>query len=327
MKIAWLNGLKPITKSFGWGPLFLLPPPFTGQADNVKRKHERIMISYLFLVPGLLVYSVFVVFPGLQAFWISLYKWDGMGPSTYVGLGNFLKLTQDTLAQKAILNNVYLIIIPTVLILILALFFSEMIRSHVKGGSIFQIIYFFPNLLSMVIVGIIFLFFFSPNLGLLNSVFRAVGLDSLAKPWLGVPGLVMPAISSVIIWMAAGYYMVLLLAALKNIPLELYEAAMLDGANRFQQFWFVSIPMVWEVLRVIVTLLFLGAIQQFALVWVMTEGGPNGASEVLGTFMYKNAFRYFNIGYGNSVAVVMFVLVFIFSIISFRWMSIRSFEI
>jgi ABC-type sugar transport system permease subunit len=136
----------------------------------------------------------------------------------------------------------------------------------------------------------------------------------------------MPAISAVMVWMAAGYYMVLLLAAMKNIPQELYEAAMLDGASRFQQFWFVSIPMVWEVLRVLVTLLFLGAIQQFALVWVMTEGGPNGASEVLGTFMYKNAFRYFNIGYGNAAAVAMFLLVFVFSIFTFRWMSIRSFE-
>ena len=292
----------------------------------MKRKQERLLLIVLFLLPGLVVYSVFVVLPSLQAFWISLYKWDGMGPSTYVGLGNFLKLTRDALAQKAILNNIYLLIIPTILILILALFFAELIRSRVKGGGFFQIVYFFPNLLSMVIVGIIFLFFFSPNLGLLNGTLRAVGLDSLAKPWLGIPGLVMPSISSVIIWMAAGYYMVLLLAALKNIPQELYEAAMLDGANRFQQFWFVSIPMVWDVLRIIVTLLFLGAIQQFALVWVMTEGGPNGASEVLGTFMYKNAFRYFNIGYGNAVAVVMFVLVFVFSIISFRWMSIRSFE-
>jgi N-acetylglucosamine transport system permease protein len=290
------------------------------------RHQERTVFIILFLLPGLLTYTIFVILPGLQAFWISLYEWDGMGPSTYIGFGNFLKMFRDDLAQKAIINNVYLLVVPTLVVLVLALLFGELIRSGVKGGGFFQIVFFFPNLLSMVIVGIIWLFVFSPNLGLLNAILRGVGLVKLAKPWLGIPGLVVPAIGSVMVWMAAGYYMVLLLAAMKNIPLELYESAMLDGANRFQQFWFITVPMVWEVLRVLVTLLFLGAIQQFALVWVMTEGGPNGASEVLGTFMYKNAFRYFNIGYGNAVAVVMFILVFVFSIVSFRWMSRRSFE-
>ena len=239
---------------------------------------------------------------------------------------NFVKMASDDLAQKAIQNNVYFLIIPTIAILVLALLFGELIRGGVKGSGFFQAVFFFPNLLSMVIVGIVWVFIFSPNLGLLNATLRGVGLGNLAKPWLGIPGLVVPAIGSVMVWMAAGYYMVLLLAAMKGIPFELYESAMLDGANKFQQFWFITIPMVWEVLRVIVTLLFLGAIQQFALVWVMTEGGPNGASEVLGTFMYKNAFRYFNIGYGNAVAVAMFVAVFIFSMVAFRWMGSRSVE-
>lgn len=290
------------------------------------RRQERTMLIVLFLLPGLLVYTIFVVWPGLQAFWLSLYNWDGMSPATYVGLGNFLKLAKDTLAQKAILNNAFFLIVPTLITLVLALLFAELIRGGIKGSSFFQVVFFFPNLLSMVIVGIIWLFVFSPNLGLLNGVLRGVGLDSLAKPWLGVPGLVVPSIGFVMVWMAAGYYMVLLVAAMKNIPVELYEAAMLDGANWFQDFWFITIPMVWDVLRVTITLLFLGAIQQFALVWVMTEGGPNGASEVLATFMYKNAFRYFNIGYGSAAAVVMFILVFFFSLISFRWMSRRSIE-
>lgn len=290
------------------------------------RQQERAILITLFLLPGLLIYTLFVIWPGLQAFWISLYEWDGIGPSTYVGLGNFLKMAKDDLAQKAILNNIYFLIAPTIAILALAMLFGELIRGGIKGSGFFQVAFFFPNLLSMVIVGIVWLFIFSPNLGLLNAILRGVGLDELARPWLGIPRLVVPAIGSVMVWMAAGYYMVLLLAAMKNIPAELYESAMLDGANGFQQFWFITVPMVWEVLRVIVTLLFLGAIQQFALVWVMTEGGPNGASEVLGTFMYKNAFRYFNISYGNAVAVVMFILVFIFSIASFRWMRSRSIE-
>ncbi len=290
------------------------------------RKQERTLLTIVFLLPGLAVYLIFVIWPGLQAFWISLFEWDGMKSSKYVGLGNFVHMAKDQLALKAIYNNIYFLIVPTIVVLVLALFFAELIRGKIKGAGFFQVVYFFPNLLSMVIVGIIWLFIFSPNLGLLNNLLQAIGLGNLAKPWLGLPGLVMPAISSVMVWMAAGYYMVLLLAAMKNIPLELYESAMLDGANRFHLFWFITIPMVWEVLRVIITLLFLGAIQQFALVWVMTEGGPNGASEVMGTFMYKNAFRYFNIGYGNAVAVAMFILVFLFSLISFSWMSKRSIE-
>ena len=290
------------------------------------RKQERRLLVIIFLGPALAVYTVFVVLPGFQAFWISLFDWDGMGPSKYIALGNYLKLTRDSLALQAVTNNIYFLIVPTIIILVLALFFAELIRGHIKGGGFFQVVFFFPNLLSMVIVGVIWLFALSPNLGIVNGILRGIGLDKLANPWLGIPGLVVPAISGVMVWMAAGYYMVLLLSAMKNIPQELYEAAKLDGANRFQQFWFVSIPMVWEVLRTLVALLFLGAIQQFAMVWVMTEGGPNGASEVLGTFMYKNAFRYSQIGYGNAAAVVMFLLVFIFSIIAFRWMSIHTYE-
>lgn len=292
----------------------------------MNRRQARTWLITLFLAPGLLVYSLFVIVPTFQALWISLYEWDGISASTFVGLGNFLKMSGDRLAQKAIENNLFLLIVPTVVILGLALFFAELIRGHVKGSGFFQVVFFLPNLLSMVIVGIIWVFVFSPNMGILNATLRGAGLNNLAKPWLGIPGLVMPAIGFVMVWMAAGYYMVLLLAAVKNIPIELYEAAMLDGANRVQQFWNVTIPMIWEVLRIIVSLLFLGAVQQFALVWVMTEGGPNGASDVLGTFMYKNAFRYFNIGYGNAAAVVMFVIVLVFSMLSFRWMTSRSIE-
>jgi ABC-type sugar transport system permease subunit len=294
----------------------------------MSRRAERRLVIILFPLPAIFLYTLFVVYPGFQAFWVSLYKWRGMDPQldAFVGLGNFARFFSDELAQKALANNFYLLIIPTILTLALALLFAEVIRSGIKGGGFFQTVFFFPNILSMVVVGIIWAFVYAPTFGLVNGFIRLIGLGKLAKPWLGVPSLVMPSISAVLVWMAAGYYMVLFISAMKNIPRELYESAKLDGATGWQQFWGITLPLIWDVLRIVVTLLFLGAIQQFALIWVMTEGGPNGASEVMATFMYKNAFRWQNVGYGNAVAVIMFLLVFVMSLISFRWMAREAVE-
>lgn len=294
----------------------------------ISQKDERKLLIALFLLPAILLYTLFVVYPGLQAFVISLYKWRGMDPQmdAFVGLANFVRFFSDEKAQQALRNNLYLLIIPNTLILVLALFFAELIRSGIKGDGFFQTVFFFPNILSMVVVGIIWGFIFAPSFGLLNGFLRLIHLERLARPWLGVPGLVLPSISVVLIWMATGYYMVLFVSAMKNIPKDLYESASIEGANGWQQFWHITLPLVWDVLRIVVTLLFLGAIQQFALIWVMTEGGPSGASEVMGTFMYKNAFRWQNVGYGNAVAVIMFLFVFVLSLISFRGMAREAVE-
>lgn len=294
----------------------------------MSRKTERNTMILVFLLPAVLLYTLFVVYPGLQAFVVSLYKWRGMDPQldAFVGLDNFVRFFGDGKAQQALWNNAYLLIVPTLGTLVLALFFAEVIRTGIRGGSFFQTVFFLPNILSMVVVGILWGFVFAPTFGLINAFLRLIRLDDLARPWLGLPGLVMPSISSVLVWMAAGYYMVLFVSAMKNIPKELYESAEMDGANGWQQFWGITLPLVWDVLRIVVTLLFLGAIQQFALIWVMTEGGPNGASEVMGTFMYKNAFRWQNVGYGNAVAVIMFVFVFVLSLASFRWMARETVE-
>jgi N-acetylglucosamine transport system permease protein len=292
-----------------------------------RRTEDRILIV-LFLAPAALLYTLFVVYPGLDAFFVSLFEWRGMDPQLgpFVGLHNFIHFFEDPNAQQAVWHNLYLLVVPTLLTLVLALLFAEMIRARIKGGAFFQTVFFFPNVLSMVVVGILWGFILAPTFGLVNGFLRLVNLGQLAQPWLGIPGLVMPSISAVLVWMAAGYYMVLLVSAMKNIPHELYELADLEGANGWQQFWGITLPLVWDVLRVVITLLILGAIQQFALIWVLTEGGPNGASEVMGTFVYKNAFRYQNIGYGNAAAVIMFLIVFALSIFVFRWMARETVE-
>ena len=285
----------------------------------MSRRQERRVLTVSFLLPAILLYTLFVLYPGYGAFRISLREWNGLSPELgkFVGLRNFTRMATDELVQKAVSNNIFLLLVPTVLIIVLALFFAEMINKGVRGASFFQIVFFFPNTLSMVIVGLIWLFVYCPTFGLLNGLLRAIGLGGLARPWLGVPGLVIPAIAAALVWMKAGYHMVLFLTAMKNIPKDLYECAELDGANAWQRFWNMTLPLIWDSVRVSMSLLVLTAIQQFALVWVMTEGGPSSASEVMGTFMYKSAFRWLEVGYGNAVAVVMFIFVFLLSLISF----------
>jgi len=294
----------------------------------MSRRQERRVLIASFLLPAILLYALVVLYPGYGAFRISLHEWNGLTPELgkFVGLNNFTRMANDQLAQTAISNNLFLLCVPTILILVLALFFAEVINKGVKGGGFFQTVFFFPNILSMVVVGIIWLFIYTPTFGLVNASLRAIGLKGLTRPWLGMPGLVMPAIAAVLVWMQSGYYMVLLLAAMKNIPKDLYECAELDGANAWQRFVSITLPLIWDSVRVVLTLLVLGAVQQFALIWVMTEGGPNSASEVMSTFMYKNAFRWLKVGYGNAVAVAMFIIVYALSLISFRLMRRETVE-
>ena len=295
----------------------------------MSRQTERRLLIITFIAPALLLYAIFALYPTFMAFRISLYRWDGMSPQLgpFVGIGNFVRVASDKSAQKAIVNNLFFLAVPAPIILILALFFAEVLNRGIKGAGFFQVVFFFPGMLSMVVVAVIWIFIYAPTFGLVNGVLRTIGLDQLARPWLGMSGLVAAFISVAWVWMRTGYNIVLLLAAMKNIPRELYEVAELEGANAWQRFREVTLPLISDTVRVTVTLLFLGAIQQFALVWVMTEGGPAGASEVMGTLMYKNAFSWSNIGYGSALAVVMFILVFGLSIGVFQVTRTESVEL
>ena len=248
--------------------------------------------------------------------YFSTFNWNGLGPAVkFVGLRNFQQILVDKLFIKALVNVLLLVVLSLGVQLPLALGLAVMVGRNLPGRGLFRTFFFLPYVLSEVNVAIMFLLLYNPNpeRGLLNAVVVLFG----AKPigWLSNPNLVLFSIFVAITWKFFGFHMLLYLAGLQNIPVELEEASRIDGANSFQNFWYITLPLLGSTIRTSVYLSVLGCLQEFVLVQVMTRGGPVNASEVLSTYMYRFGFIRFQLGYGSAVALYMFFFCLIFSLI------------
>ncbi len=273
----------------------------------------------VFLGPSVALYALFVLLPGLNAFRYSLTRWDGLGDAVWVGLSNFSKiLERSSDFIPALKHNAFLMFVPGVITLTLALFFAYVIHQGIRGGRIFRVAYFFPNVISSVAVALLWVLVYSTtDVGLLNNVL---------EHWLGRTEPIAFAESSrllwalvpMIVWSSTGFYLVLFLAAMENIPQSYYEAARLDGAGSWAQFWNVTMPLMWDVLTTGIIFLVINGLKIFDVIWVMENGRPTGATHTMATLMYSKVFEEYNIGYGTAVAVLLFVLVLLATLISFR---------
>ncbi len=288
------------------------------------RNKYRLIIP--FLIPSLLIYLTFVIYPYASAMYISLTRWRGLSqPPQFIGLANFQKMLQDEHFWNALGNNaVYLITLPTIT-LILALFFAFLLTQGVPLSKFYRISYFFPQLMSVVAIGVLWSFVYHPTIGILNSLLQAIGISN-PPIWLGNPKTVLGAVSGVAIWQAVGFYMVLFIAAMEAVPMSLYEAAMIDGANRWQLFWKITIPMIWETLMTAMIFIMIFATNMFAITQTMTQGGPSRSSEVLSTFLYDEAFLGSKFGYGTAIAVTLFFIVLAISLTVQRLMRRDTLE-
>ncbi|MGL4798697.1 MAG: carbohydrate ABC transporter permease [Cellulosilyticaceae bacterium] len=271
------------------------------------------------VIPALCLYALFVMYPTFNVFKTSLYQWSGLSPNkTFIGFDNFIRLFNDTKFWMALKNTVFLLVVCTAITMFLALFFAAALtQTKLKEKNFYRVLFFFPNVLSIVVIGVLFSNIYEPNTGILNSLLRGVGLDSLAQPWLGTGKTVLWAIAIAMIWQAVGYYMVMYMAGMDGISPELYEAADLDGAGKVTQFFKITIPMIWSIIRVTMVFFITSTLNMsFLFVNVMTDGGPNSQSEVLLTYMYKQAFTNSNFGYAMAIAVVIFIVAFTLAIIS-----------
>jgi len=288
------------------------------------RNKYRLIIP--FLIPSLLIYFTFVIYPYASAMYISLTRWRGLSqPPQFIGLANFQKMLQDEHFWNALGNNaVYLVVLPTFTIL-LALFFAFLLTQGVPLSKFYRISYFFPQLMSVVAIGVLWSFVYHPTIGILNSLLEAVGI---AEPpiWLGDPNTVLGAVSGVAIWQAVGFYMVLFIAAMEAVPMSIYEAAMIDGANRWKLFTKITIPMIWDTLTTALIFIMIFATNMFAITQTMTQGGPSRSSEVLSTFLYDEAFLGSKFGYGTAIAVTLFFIVLVISLVVQRVMRRDSLE-
>jgi len=283
------------------------------------------------ILPALALYAVFVLSPYAQAFYLALTDWTGVsGEVDFVGLDNFRRLVDDPLFRAALRNNaLMLLVVPAVTIglgLLLAALVSFGGRgaatgpSAVRGGELYRVAYFLPQVLALPIVAVLWQFVYNPTDGLLNGFLRGVGLDALARSWLGDPAVAPWAVMAVLIWSSVGFYMVLFGAAMESIPREVLEAAVLDGAGRLAVLWRVVVPLLWDNVQVAFVYLGVLALDGFAVVQIMTvgPGGPDGATEVMGLGLYRNAFTYGRFGYAAAMGVALFLLTLAVAVVALR---------
>lgn len=282
---------------------------------------QKLLFLLVFLVPPLAIYMIFYIWPFLYAFYISLFSWSGYSREmAFCGLENFKRAFADPVVWKGLGNNLFFLVWSTLVIFLLSLFFAVCItRLKIKHPGFFRVVYFFPNTLSIIVVGVLWMFIYNPSFGLLNGLLNFAGLSHWIQDWLGDKNMVMGSLVAPQAWMYIGLYMVLFISAIQNIPEEYYESATLDGAGQWKQFFSITMPLIWGTLRTALVYFVVNAFARtFALVYVVTEGGPNRASELMTTYLYEQAFQNGKFGYGAAIGVILFAIVSVISLTIYK---------
>ena len=273
--------------------------------------------AYLFLLPNLLLFSIFTVYPVFASFFYSLNKWTLHSPMQFLGLANYRALIDDPIFLKVLGNTLYYTagIIPfqTALGLLIALGLNQRIR-FMTG---YRALYFVPVVTSMVAVSIVWQWMYQPHYGVINSLLKIVGIEG--PNWLFSKAWAMPSVIAMSIWKNVGYSVVLYLAALQSVPESFYESAMIDGANSWDKFWHITLPIISPTTFFIIVLSVIGSFQAFDQIYVLTQGGPARATSVIVHYLYENGFQWFNMGYAAAIAYVLFALLFILTIIQWTY--------
>jgi raffinose/stachyose/melibiose transport system permease protein len=284
------------------------------------RRVQDYLTIFLFLLPAFVIFLLFIIYPILRAAYFSLFNWNGMGPATiFVGLNNFRQILADQVFLKAVTNCLLIVTLSLAIQLPFALSLAIMVGRDLPGRAFFRAVFFMPYVISEVITAIIWISLLDPDpeRGLINALLVLIpGVQ--AQNFLGDINQVMACIFIVLTWKYFGLYVLLFMAGLQNIPKEIEEAAVIDGANRWQSVRNVTVPLLGSTIRTCILLSVLGSLTQFPLVWIMTRGGPVNASEVMATYMYRYAFIRFQFGYGSAVALVMLAICLVFSIAYLR---------
>ncbi len=286
------------------------------------RRHQRRIAPWLFLAPGAAMFAVYVVIPIFQSIWISFFQWDGLSAKLWVGLGNYAELLGDEAFYTSLNNNIlwlvfYMLAVPT------GLFIAIFLNQTVFGIRIYKSLFFFPFVISQVVVGLIFSWFYAPNIGLLPQITEWLGFGKIAV--LADERFVTYGIIAAGLWPQIAYCMILYLTGLNNVSPDQVEAGRLDGAKGLKMLWYVILPQLRPATFIAVVVTVIGALRSFDLVSIMTDGGPYGSSRVLSFYMYEQALSEYGyrMGYGAAIAVVLFLIMMVF-ITGFIWRMVRD---
>ena len=274
-----------------------------------RRKRERNLFILVCLLPALILFFTFMIYPTIEVFRMSFFRWGGFSNNKeFVGLDNFKILWMDENFFRTMQNTILLIVVVTIFTVVLAVVFAAILSTEkIRGNNLFRIIFYIPNILSIVVIAGILSAVYDPKAGLLNAILP----EAWNRLWLGDQSIVIYSLAFALIWQAIGYYMVMYMAGMANIPASLYEAADLDGAGKIGKFFNVTLPLIWNSIRTTLTFFIISTINlSFLLVQILTDGGPDGSTEVFLSYMFKQAYTNSSYGYGMAIGVVVFIFSF-----------------
>lgn len=297
----------------------------TSSAAAARRRTGRWsawLVPFAFLAPVLILFVSFKVYPVLYALYLSFTTNQG-GVQTFIGLGNYLRLAGDPLFRVALGNTVLILVVQVPVMLVIAMALAVAFNSKLlKGRTVFRMAYFIPVIMGLVAYGILFSALLRYENGLVNFVLNSIGLPSV--PWLASPLWAKMAIVLALTWHYVGTNAIIYLAQLQSIPTELYEAAQIDGASRWQQFWHITLPGLRPAIVLTVVISTIGTLQLFDEPFVLTNGGPDNATLTIGMYLYQNAFRYFDFGYASAIGYALTLIVGLISILQMTVLQRRQ---
>ncbi|GAA2073943.1 sugar ABC transporter permease [Actinomadura alba] len=302
------------------------PAPAAARPPARRRRRARFLTPpWWFVAPALLVYAVVVLYPSIAGVVYAFTDWSGIGDRSFVGLENFRTLLHDERAVGSLRNTLLLTVAIVVVQNGIGLLLALGVHARIKSRTVLRAIFFAPAVVSPVMVAFLWKYVYNPEPGAgLNGILGAIGLGGLRQDWLGNPSLALWSVAGMVVWQYAGYSMVIFLAGLEGVPVELHEAAMIDGAGRFQRFRYVTWPLLAPALTINVMLSTIGGLKLFDQVYAATAGGPGYASETLSTVLYKEAFVFGKFGYSTAIALVLALFVAAVSLVQIGYLRRRE---
>ena len=267
--------------------------------------------AYFFLLPAAVIYLSVIVAPVCYSFFISLFKWNGIGEKQFVGLSNYINLFKgDKIFHTAIINNLIWIVLTIFVTMTIALLFAVILSKQFRGRTFFRGFFYFPCVIAPIAVAIIWRWIYNPNIGFINEFFKALGIN-FTQGWISDPNVSLYAVFAAALWQAIGQPMILLLAGRQAISPDVLEAATIDGANGIEQFFLIKVPLLKDTFVIVIATLIVAAMKVYDVVQGLTGGGPNNATQMHSTYMYSQVFQYNNVGYGTAVACIMVLMMMI----------------
>ena len=279
------------------------------------RKDER--TAWAFLLPSLVLFATFTGIPVIAALGISFTQWDLFNPARFIGLDNYTKLFGDPIFARVMGNTAYFVLLSVPVQMLIGLGCALALNRGIRGQTFFRIAYFLPVVTSTIAAALVWAWLFNANFGLINALLSLVGITDVPR-WLASTQWAMPAVIIVSIWQNLGYAMVLFLAGLQNIRADLYDAAAIDGARGWRRLWFITLPLLSPTTFFVLIISIIGSFQIFELVFVMTQAGPANATNTLVYYIYQNGFQFYQMGYASAAAMVLFLIVLIFTLVQYK---------